>query len=387
MGTKIKMLIGDKKLLQTKGLGADIMEGGERNLAVMIPLAKSIGFNTYFYNLLSGIKNDANAALVNYFLKETGAKLGIFIPIAKAVAPDYLDWVVTTFGHVIDFIQLDQESISTPSGMTNTQYIERSRAVMARYPQFAYSWDLGLFTRYPNKEQVERNVQLAKQVVPPIQGRQYAQLADVLRFTSNQQGNLDLIKTYPTLASGYLAEFKKMGNLKQQNITQWFNENAGTILLSGAVSNIAIGEFLRFVYENTEWFARIYWMQAAGLMSNGIATREYTSIKRFMPATKWLYTVPLDIKLAGVTGIAFHDGVDSFGLFTNNLTATEHTLTANEIKIFQKNITGIIVRDSGYARDLTSQTTNEVVADIQTKIKPYSTNYITFKTSAVIGES
>lgn len=379
-----------KKLMDGLCFGANIMEGSERNLAAMIPLAKGL-FPVYYYNLISGIKNETGADQVISFLKEVGAKLGIFLPISKKVAPDYMDWLVKKFEGYIVFIQLDAESMSNPAGMTSPEYVTDAKAQMKRYPLLTYSWDLGRFARYPNKAHVERNEEIAKQAAPPYEGNLYAQMVDLIKgaggigFGRDQLANVELIKNcIAVLCPQYfIDDFRKYTpNLKRLNILQFFLENAGENFLSGAVSNYGISEFLRFTLTNPDIFSRIFWMQVAGLMGNGKATPEYNTIKRVIPATKFKYSVPLDIVPIGVTGQGFWDGSNSYGLLLDNATATEPPLAAGDIKISGKVVSGNLRNDFGSGTSWSSAAPLNGI-DLNSKaIRMFGPNFITFTTRA-----
>lgn len=391
MATKIKMLIGEKKLVQTK-LGANLLEGDERKLAGWTNIVKTIGFQNLYYNLLSANLTDVNAIEINNFLTATGTTLGIHYPIENDTIarefPNYIDRLKSKFK--LGFVQWSNESLSTPSAMTNALYISRCLQMLGYDPALFYSWDCGLMSRYPNEKHVERNKEIAKQSTPPITGRQYAQLADSVKFTTDQTANLKLVIDYfDAIFPGYQKMFKdNLPNLKSQNILQWFNENFPNKLMSNKpVGNYAIGKMIETILKNTEFYSYLHWMSLGNLLTKDLKLEpEGESIRRMSPAFKMRYVVPLDIKLDGVSGVGFGDGVDSHSMILNNQKSTEHTVKANEIKIFGKNISGLFIRNTGSARDLNSTTTNEEnIADIQFPIKSLSTNYITFKTSAVIG--
>lgn len=391
MPTKLKFLIGEKKLNATR-FGANILQGDEAKLSGWVNAFKEMGLQAIHYNNLTGVITDTLAAQINTFLTATGADFSIHYPVEnktiKAEFPKYIDDLKQRFK--IALLQLSNESLSTPEGMTNTEYIAESHKIISHVFSTPCSWDCGLLYRYPNKLHEARNEAIAKET-GANEGRQYAQGVDILKallkkgFTSDQTANVELIKTLTTELLPQLLEdyHSELPNLKKQNVLQTFLENAGENFLSGAVSNYGYGEYFRFFLANTESFSRVFWMSLGRhITKEGALEPEGISIKRISPAFKMRYVVPLEIKsLEGVTGIGFTDGVDNFSALLNTSTLTEPIINANEIKIFGKKITGSFINDCGGADSWNGTVENRKVTAAAITLVGCGVNWITFQTN------
>lgn len=371
---KIKFKPAEKKLIQTR-IGGCFFSDNVASLPSLTPLAAQLGLSSYFYVDLTGTINDAQAATINTFLKATGAKIGVYVPIRYDNYLEYTAWLIKVFGDQIEFLQMDMERMD----ISNDEYITRCRTLMHTYPLRVFSWNAGLIVKDDSQSKAI-NALIKQQVGTTTYGRQYEHLSDRCKWTTNQVSNLVAINNYfgaelPKINQ----EFKTETGLTKQIIEQW-NEYFDAELVSAPLINIAIGEMGRYKLNNTDSYPYFYRQSITNLIVRGEITPNYTSIKRITNAIKFKYIVPVTNSLP-VSVVGLSDGDKNFGLLIINQNSIEIPMTATDIKVPSKTTVPSFIVDSGYADTIDSTQRNELFTASTFTIRKNSVSCITFATT------